>query len=594
MSSTSYTTDWFQQFFETFGTHLMPTWTRKKLYELKVSGKVYQDKNGMTVVTPDHDDIRMIGLQAFILLGVCKINYRHQKIETPQEPLSIKVSFIRTDRSVTGLSAINPEISDIYRFHQYLSEFAYECLEVFKAGSAIDVDSMLEIFGEVFNLGREKIRLEDLSTFGAQVIMNNFYYTLADHGLQEPNGQDAFDDDFLDFTSDVIANSESVRNTTEVPDLNFLDQVPFASEKKSESKITPSATHFQFVGITEAKQFGDEATQQLLEQLILVVLAKGFKSGKFRSFPSETEITQHNIVDKEVFQASILGSVLIMEKIAALYEKSPRQIRFAPSVLMLRKSIKRLPFINKSFRNQNLEGCIFQHAQPLIRHLAFDSNLNSITDRLFMKYTGSSEIVLNFPLLAKLVAPNQQQISSPQLRSKSQIFKHALASRVFGQKEAVDMGADLYYRAMYPGKSDNRGKVESFTLLGASQSGKSLLATCFAEVLGELEPELGFESCSLAMECYSNDEDVMKLLGSGSQYVDSGLGFLTTAAEINPRICFIFENIEKASPKVQNALLTLLESGEIADRTSNRNVSFSQCFFIFTTAVGASQLSNFS
>jgi len=594
MSITSYTTDWFQQFFETFGTHLMPNWTKKKLYELKVSGRVYQDKNGMTVVTPDHEDIRMIGLQAFILLGVCKINYRHQKVETPQEPLSIKVSFIRTDRSVTGLSAINPEIFDIYRFHQYLSEFAYECLEVFKAGSAIDVDSMLEIFGEAFNLGREKIRLEDLSTFGAQVVMNDFYYTLADHGLTEPNHQDSVDDDFLDFTSDVIANSESVRNTTEVPDLKFLDPVPLELERKPENHNIAVGSKLQFAGITEARQFGDEATQQLLDQLILVVLAKGFKSGKFKSFPSETEISQHNMIDKEVFQASILGCALVMEQIAALYEKSPRQIRFTPSVLILRKSIKRLPFINKSFRNQNLEGCVFQHTQPLIRHLAFDPNLHSITDRLFMKYTGTSEIVLNYPLLAKLVAPNQQQISPPQLRNKSQTFKHALASRVFGQKEAVDMGADLYYRAMYPNKSDNRGKVESFTLLGASQSGKSLLATRFAEALSELEPELGFESCSLAMECYSNDEDVMKLLGSGSQYVDSGLGFLTTAAEINPRMCFIFENIEKASPKVQNALLTLLETGEIADRTSNRNVSFGQCFFIFTTAVGASQLSNLS
>ena len=81
-------------------------------------------------------------------------------------------------------------------------------------------------------------------------------------------------------------------------------------------------------------------------------------------------------------------------------------------------------------------------------------------------------------------------------------------------------------------------------LLGASQSGKSLLADSFSEALNFIDEGVGYESLFLPMESYSDSKSVLKLIGSGSQYVDSALGYLTLAAELNPRTCFVFENFE--------------------------------------------------
>ncbi len=230
------------------------------------------------------------------------------------------------------------------------------------------------------------------------------------------------------------------------------------------------------------------------------------------------------------------------------------------------------------------------HAQSFKSEIQIDNTDNELNE-LFLQKAPHAPVTINYSLIIKWLQEYQKPLSAQLARKKSNRLKNFLAEKVIGQKCAIDIAADLYFGSIHPNQSSSSLKVESLILLGASQSGKSLLADSFSEALNFIDEGVGYESLFLPMESYSDSKSVLKLIGSGSQYVDSALGYLTLAAELNPRMCFVFENFEKAHSVVQEALLTLLDSGELPDNTSNRLVNFKQCFFLFTTSVGSSQFS---
>ena len=164
----------------------------------------------------------------------------------------------------------------------------------------------------------------------------------------------------------------------------------------------------------------------------------------------------------------------------------------------------------------------------------------------------------------------------------------ALSSTVLGQEEAcravatqVALGAS--------GLRLVRNRPRSALLLaGGTGTGKTLLARTLAEQVGRgPEPLIRVDMGSL-----TSDHLGSALLGSPPGYVGSTSrgGWLTTRIEASPRAVLLFDEVDKASPVLRDALLLeLLGNGTLTDY-SGRTVDASGLHVVLTANTGAEAL----
>jgi len=85
---------------------------------------------------------------------------------------------------------------------------------------------------------------------------------------------------------------------------------------------------------------------------------------------------------------------------------------------------------------------------------------------------------------------------------------------------------------------------------------------------------------------YSTEMDVTKITGSAPGYIghDEESGLVSLIKQY-PNSVVLFDEIEKAHPKVFDTILNILDTGEMTDNHKNR-VSFRNAIIIFTTNLG--------
>lgn len=577
MPKSKQSSDLFTCFFDSLGRKYMPEWVEVALDEAYTFfSKAGEDHLHASVSIP-FTNMDMRGIEAFILLGVKNLESWYINERGFSNNRSLQAEIIINTKSLTKIVAQHYKVYDQRLFFQHVREFADSLRHQFEIGYFSD-------FGE---------------------LLNKFVSLLINMDLKSKNWDlddeltSSIFDSLKDYSSTDLLNSSDanqIQGTLE----NYLDDDWFedGSEKPADNQIVldiePSKADPIFIKLADLTNSGASDTKQLVEQLTLMSLGKGFQTNRFNKFPSLVEIKKDNSklpkINKELLLAGVYGSPIVMEKIALEMGVPTRQIRFPRDVILARQALKETPMMNKSFHHCGVEATFFHHAQSFKSEIQIDNTDNELNE-LFLQKAPHAPVTINYSLIIELLQEYQKPLSAQLARKKSNRLKNFLAEKVIGQKCAIDIAADLYFGSIHPNQSSSSLKVESLILLGASQSGKSLLADSFSEALNFIDEGVGYESLFLPMESYSDSKSVLKLIGSGSQYVDSALGYLTLAAELNPRTCFVFENFEKAHPIVQEALLTLLDSGELPDNTSNRLVNFKQCFFLFTTSVGSSQFS---
>ncbi len=162
-----------------------------------------------------------------------------------------------------------------------------------------------------------------------------------------------------------------------------------------------------------------------------------------------------------------------------------------------------------------------------------------------------------------------------------------LHRRIIGQQEAV-LALSRAVKMARVGLKDPRRPIGSFLFLGPTGVGKTELAKALAEFMFSTEDAL----ITLDMSEYMDDSSVNRLIGSPPGYVghEAG-GQLTDTVKNRPYSVILFDEVEKASVKVFDVLLQVMEEGRLTSG-QGETVSFSECVILMTSNIGSRYLAD--
>jgi len=170
------------------------------------------------------------------------------------------------------------------------------------------------------------------------------------------------------------------------------------------------------------------------------------------------------------------------------------------------------------------------------------------------------------------------------LRAKQRRLEGRLLRQVFGQDEAVTALSHSVAKASVGLATEGR-PLGCFLFVGRTGTGKTELARTLGR---ELYGDDGHNGL-IRIDCSEMGlaHEASKLTGAPPGYVghESG-GQLTEAIQANPESVVLFDEIEKAHPRMHNLLLQVLEEGALTDGRGQR-VSFERAIIILTSNAGA-------
>lgn len=150
---------------------------------------------------------------------------------------------------------------------------------------------------------------------------------------------------------------------------------------------------------------------------------------------------------------------------------------------------------------------------------------------------------------------------------------------VFGQAEAVKKIAEIYERSK-AGLSEEGQPIGSVLLVGPTGVGKTEVAKSLAEITDAFFIKMN-------MGEYTEEHSVSKLFGSPAGYIGyNDGGQLTNIIRKNPHSILLLDEIEKAHPKVFEALLGIIDGGKMVSGEGD-TVDFSNVMILMTSNVGA-------
>ena len=162
-----------------------------------------------------------------------------------------------------------------------------------------------------------------------------------------------------------------------------------------------------------------------------------------------------------------------------------------------------------------------------------------------------------------------------------------IQKRVIGQDEAVDKAVKIIKRAFFNlsgaqfSRYSNKPKGVLF-LAGATGVGKTELAKSLTELI------FGSESNYIRFDMseFSKEHSDQRLIGAPPGYVGYDVGGeLVNKVKENPFSVILFDEIEKAHPKILDIFLQILDDGRLTSG-SGETIYFSESVIIFTTNLG--------
>lgn len=225
---------------------------------------------------------------------------------------------------------------------------------------------------------------------------------------------------------------------------------------------------------------------------------------------------------------------------------------------------------------------LMHHACALVRtstqeHVAFrpDAEPDARVD--------TDDVSLTISLMTGIPVSN---LGTDERTRYAQMVEH-IHQRIIGQDEAV-LAVSRAVKTARVGLKDPKRPIGSFLFLGPTGVGKTELAKALAEFL------FGNEEALIAMDMseYMDESAVNRLIGAPPGYVGfEGGGQLTDRVLQTPYTVVLFDEAEKAHPRVMDVLLQIMEEGRLTDG-QGRTASFSEAVIIMTSNLGAGQLAD--
>lgn len=160
-----------------------------------------------------------------------------------------------------------------------------------------------------------------------------------------------------------------------------------------------------------------------------------------------------------------------------------------------------------------------------------------------------------------------------------------LKERIIGQDEPV-IAVSRAIKTARVGLKDAKRPIGAFLFLGPTGVGKTELARALAEFM------FGSEDAMLPLDMseFKDESSLNRLIGSPSGYVDSEAGGqLTERVKKQPYIIVLFDEVEKAHPRIMDILLQVIEEGRLTDGRGN-TTHFSEAVIILTSNLGSESL----
>ncbi len=167
-------------------------------------------------------------------------------------------------------------------------------------------------------------------------------------------------------------------------------------------------------------------------------------------------------------------------------------------------------------------------------------------------------------------------------RTKYAQMAEFIKSRIIGQDEAV-LAVSRAVKTARVGLKDPKRPIGSFLFLGPTGVGKTELAKALAEFMFGSEDNL----VALDMTEYQQEDSLNRLIGSAPGYVGfEGGGQLTERVRQQPYSIVLFDECEKAHPRILDVLLQMMDEGRLTDG-QGRVAKFSDAVIILTSNLGA-------
>jgi ATP-dependent Clp protease ATP-binding subunit ClpC len=161
-------------------------------------------------------------------------------------------------------------------------------------------------------------------------------------------------------------------------------------------------------------------------------------------------------------------------------------------------------------------------------------------------------------------------------------LEQELHQRIIGQDEAVRAVSRAIRRARTQIR-DMRRPIGTFLFVGPVGVGKTELARALAvSLFGDEKTLLQYD-----MSEFVEYHQISRLIGSPPGYIgyEQG-GQLTEAVRRHPYCVILFDEIEKAHPKILDLLLQIVEDGNLTD-ARGQLISFKHAIIIITSHIGA-------
>lgn len=208
-------------------------------------------------------------------------------------------------------------------------------------------------------------------------------------------------------------------------------------------------------------------------------------------------------------------------------------------------------------------------------HLAFKPTLNDTTT------LDAEDITLT---LSQMTGVPVSKLGQDERLRYASMVEH-LQERLIGQDEAV-LAVSRAIKTARVGLKDPKRPIGAFLFLGPTGVGKSELAKQLADFMFGSEDAM----LTLDMSEFKDESSLNRLLGSPSGYVDSEAGGqLTERVRQQPYTIVLFDEVEKAHPRILDILLQMIDEGRLTDGRGNVT-RFSETVIILTSNLGARHL----